>query len=582
MGVMRTKAKAIRDWRQQTQKHLNYDMRIVAKEAQEEAPARDFSKYRGRPGAYMKEILGFDQVWDKIIEAMESLNRPPYKTLVKSGHKIGKSCSAGALINYWFDCYDPGVVITTGPSYEAMIDTVWSEVRMQRFRAGLPDCFVGSVSPELWTSPDHWAKLFNVTKTEAFQGKHRPRMLFLFDECVGVDRPMWTVAKTMFKPEEGNAWIGFFNPTDPSKWVYQEEQSGEWNVMNLSSLDHPNIVQQLEARSRGIEQHSRELPIPNAVSLSMVDGWVKEWTMTLDSGSSPEATDFQWQWPDGSKEWRRPLLDWEARCTGNWPTQSVSAVWSDHLVTVCSKLIAPIPIHLLPEIGVDVARDGDDKTAIHQRYGCRSLHHEARGGLKTTETAGWCIEVVRGLAEMVNHLRTEERGKRPVVDPKHVPMKIDDDGVGGGVVDILREQGYNVIPVKAGSNALDVTRYPNKRSELWFSTVRRASSSGIALSGIDKESMRRIKLQALAPTWKLDSIGRRVVEPKAETKKRLGRSPDDMDAMNLAYYEVGDNIPSSEYIPAWDDPHLGPSMTEEGKIQDRGEQYKRQRRKLFG
>jgi hypothetical protein len=39
----------------------------------------------------------------------------------------------------------------------------------------------------------------------------------------------------------------------------------------------------------------------------------------------------------------------------------------------------------------------------------------------------------------------------------------------------------------------------------------------------------------LAPTWRLDSQGRRVVEAKERTKSRLSRSPDDMDALNLAY-----------------------------------------------
>jgi hypothetical protein len=41
----------------------------------------------------------------------------------------------------------------------------------------------------------------------------------------------------------------------------------------------------------------------------------------------------------------------------------------------------------------------------------------------------------------------------------------------------------------------------------------------------------------MAPTWKLDSAGRRVVERKDETKKAIGRSPDDADAMNLAYHQ---------------------------------------------
>ena len=39
----------------------------------------------------------------------------------------------------------------------------------------------------------------------------------------------------------------------------------------------------------------------------------------------------------------------------------------------------------------------------------------------------------------------------------------------------------------------------------------------------------------MAPRWRPDSRGRRVVEPKDATKKRIKRSPDDADAVNLAY-----------------------------------------------
>ena len=46
----------------------------------------------------------------------------------------------------------------------------------------------------------------------------------------------------------------------------------------------------------------------------------------------------------------------------------------------------------------------------------------------------------------------------------------------------------------------------------------------------------------MAPQWKLDSHSRRVVEPKSDTKKRLGRSPDDMDALNLAFAGYGPEV----------------------------------------
>ena len=51
---------------------------------------------------------------------------------------------------------------------------------------------------------------------------------------------------------------------------------------------------------------------------------------------------------------------------------------------------------------------------------------------------------------------------------------------------------------------------------------------------------------------------RRVVEKKEETKKRLGRSPDDMDALNLAYYEFGWEAPYAIAVPVYDERPLGP------------------------
>jgi hypothetical protein len=64
---------------------------------------------------------------------------------------------------------------------------------------------------------------------------------------------------------------------------------------------------------------------------------------------------------------------------------------------------------------------------------------------------------------------------------------------------------------------------------------RGASSSvprGIDLSGVDDA----VIAQLVAPRHTIDSSGRVKVEPKAETRLRLGRSPDDADALLLAFY----------------------------------------------
>ena len=111
---------------------------------------------------------------------------------------------------------------------------------------------------------------------------------------------------------------------------------------------------------------------------------------------------------------------------------------------------------------------------------------------------------------------------------------IDDDGVGGGVVD--QKDGWNFQPVNGASTARKPEDYPNVRSEVWFVTGRTRRYEGTwTYPGCRRIASNVLRRQAMAPTWKVDAQGRRVVEPKADTKKRIGRSPDDMDALNLAF-----------------------------------------------
>jgi hypothetical protein len=88
--------------------------------------------------------------------------------------------------------------------------------------------------------------------------------------------------------------------------------------------------------------------------------------------------------------------------------------------------------------------------------------------------------------------------------------------------------------------------YKNKRSELWFQTAERARAGQLSLTRLDKRTLDRLRQQALAPEYKINSQGLRELEPKDKMKDRLKRSPDDMDAVNLAYYEVSGMVWSPE------------------------------------
>jgi hypothetical protein len=171
-----------------------------------------------------------------------------------------------------------------------------------------------------------------------------------------------------------------------------------------------------------------------------------------------------------------------------------------------------------------VARFGDDMTALHVRRGSVSLHHESHNGWDTGQTAGRLKQLARAW------------GQHCGLDGRQIVCAIDDDGVGGGVTD--QAEGYRFVACSGASSAFEDEGYPNRRSEAWFAVAERARENRLDLSRLPADARRELRRQLMAPRWKLDNQGRRQVEPKADTKKRLGRSPDDADALNLAYGPV--------------------------------------------
>ena len=126
----------------------------------------------------------------------------------------------------------------------------------------------------------------------------------------------------------------------------------------------------------------------------------------------------------------------------------------------------------------------------------------------------------------------------PPVSATAIPIKLDDDGTGGAVGAFLRAEGYAVYLVGAGTRAIDEEHYVRRRDELWFQAAGRARAGLVQVGALDRPTRARLRQQLLAPAWGYDEhTGRRVVESKDETKKKIGRSPDDADALLLAYLE---------------------------------------------
>lgn len=459
-------------------------------------------RYASDPIGYSRDVLGV-RWWAKQQEIAEALLKPPYRVLVKACHKVGKTHLGGGLVNWWFDSFDPSIVLTTAPTDRQVHDLLWKEVRMQRGRRG---GFPGPQKPRLESSPDHFAHGFTARDGDSFQGHHSEHTLIVFDEAVGIAPTFWETAESMFGGE-GHGWLAIFNPTDTSSQAYVEELTGNWHVISMTALEHPNITAELA---------DRPPPFPAAIRLGWLQDLLKKWTTPVNG--KPRATDINW--PPGSDQYLRPGPLAEARLLGRWPSQATNSVWSDGVWQASERTELPEPKEA-PEIGCDVARFGDDFTSIHVRCGPCSLHHETANGWGTDETAGR----LKQLADWW--------GKRAGIEGRKVLIKVDDDGVGGGVID--QADGYNFQGLSGAQRAFLEEDYPNRRSELWFATAERANDGRLDLTRLPADTLRELRRQALAPLWKVDGQGRRVVEPKDDTKKRIKRSPDDIDAMNLAY-----------------------------------------------
>lgn len=107
---------------------------------------------------------------------------------------------------------------------------------------------------------------------------------------------------------------------------------------------------------------------------------------------------------------------------------------------------------------------------------------------------------------------------------------IDEIGIGAGVVDRLTEQGYRwAIGVNNGGKADDEESFKNIRAESYWG-VRKALELGELK--IDSEDFAQ---DITSIRWEPTSTGKTQIEAKEHVKSRLGRSPDDADAVALTY-----------------------------------------------
>jgi len=234
--------------------------------------------------------------------------------------------------------------------------------------------------------------------------------------------------------------------------------------------------------------------------------------------------------PNISKHYKENLLtldknSMERLLYGNWEYDDDPAVIMD--ADAISDYFNPI--HISPGentyMTIDVARKGKDKTVFRI-------------------WKGWlCVERHAMKISKINEIVDKARGLQAIHGIPTSRIAVDEDGVGGGVVDYL-SGCYGFVN---NSKALNNENYDNLKSQCSILMGKRIQSrlAGEITTSNDvkemtAEEMEQVKIKDI------DKDGKLGVVPKQIVTEKLGRSPDDWDSIMIRY--VFELVPEATFF----------------------------------
>lgn len=444
------------------------------------------------PALWARQKLGV-HLWSKQRAIAESV-RDHRQTAVQSCHGVGKSFLAAQMVCHWLDTHPPGEarVVTTAPTGDQVKAILWSEINGAFMKAeSLGHPFLGRINETDWKLGKRliaFGRKPSDYNPHAFQGIHARYVLAILDEACGVAKQFWTAAHAIATGEHCRI-LAIGNPDDPGSEFARACASPRWNTIKISAYDTPNFTDE------EVPDLLREMLVSRAYEEEMRQEYGEE---------SPT---------------------YISKVLGEFPDDAEDGVVRLSKLRACTRPreVAWTPDQLLPvELGVDVGAGGDE-TVIRERRGVM-VGREWRFRERDPKIAA--DRIVQAINEAQPSL-----------------VKVDVIGIGWGLVGMLQERQArgehrsDVTGINVAEASSEPAKFKNLRSQLWWQIGRQLSEDlAWDLSGLAEEDRERLVSQLTAPKYTTDSAGRTVVEPKDETKKRIGRSPDNADSLLLAFH----------------------------------------------
>lgn len=428
----------------------------------------------GGPALFAEEVLGAtptDQQWEasRAIVAKRRVS-------IRSGHGTGKSAFMAWCVLWFLACYFPCKVPCTAPTGHQLSDILWAEIATwhRAMKERVPELAAEFAwAAERFAMASHPQESFAVARTsrpenpEALQGFHSENLLFVIDEASGVPEVVFQVAEGALSTD-GAFVVMAANPTREEGYFYDSHHRmrDQWAALHWDGEASPLVARAYVDVMRA--KYGEDSPI------------------------------------------------YQVRVKGNFVTAS-DAIISLGLCEAAKMREVNRTPGAEVRWGLDVARFGDDSTALAKRAGNVQLE-------PTKEWFG------KDTMQTVGLLKVEYDNARE----KPTAIMVDVIGIGAGVVDRGKEIGLPVVGVNVAESASADERYERLRDELWFLGREWLERRDCHLADDDL-----LIGELTTPKYQILSNGKIKVESKREMKKRGVASPNRADAWLMTFARVG-------------------------------------------
>lgn len=416
----------------------------------------------------------------------------PVQASTTSGHGIGKSAMTGWLTN-WIMSTRPFSQGTVTANTGTQLQTkTWAQIAKWTRKCITAHWFSvstgkGSLSIRHKQHPESWfctGQTCRKENSEAFAGQHAANSTswYIFDEASNIPNEIWEVASGGLTDGEP-MFFAFGNPTRNSGAFYQtfHKQRHRWINYRIDS---------------------RSVQITNKDYLQqLVDDYGEDSDMV------------------------------RVRVKGQFPRASSLQLIPSDRVTAAQQRDPGHHAHQPLICGVDVAREGGDKSVVRIR---RGLDARSFPVLKIQETDG---------PELASRIAALDAEFRQTYGHGFDAIFVDaTGGWGWSLIDALRtNHNLNPTPINFAMKAADA-QYANKRAEMWFEMGKWLKEGGAI--PVDDELEEELTSVEYGHTRGADQL---ILERKEDLKKRIGVSPDNADALALTFAEyVAPRVPGQD------------------------------------